>query len=284
MPIRERATDYFVKAGLVNGAEYFAINNPDKISLWGVEDVDLYIDNLKVYRNSLAYKNEVEEGLKSISLVLSSLKPRIYSKELLDFDMNYTAYKAGNLEFKEYLKYLLSQTTKTTYEVSKVNAQGKPRRLYSNLELLGRTLEAESAIDFRRANNERDFLIDRLQKGLPRIALEELVKKTVEFKAESIPANDYYAYIKAKADTLSINLDEYPDLSKYIAYVSIYDKVDKSRTMDEMASLEDTLLRSLCRNDTERELSVLSKNLALLKNIFNISLTRDDYALSLIHI
>ena len=29
-----------VKEGLVNGAEYYAINNPEKVNLWGVEDVD----------------------------------------------------------------------------------------------------------------------------------------------------------------------------------------------------------------------------------------------------
>ena len=40
-------SDHFVREGLVNGAEYFALNNPDKASLWGIEDTELYIDNLR---------------------------------------------------------------------------------------------------------------------------------------------------------------------------------------------------------------------------------------------
>ena len=35
--IREKVADNFVKEGLVNGAEYFAINNPEKVTLWGIE-------------------------------------------------------------------------------------------------------------------------------------------------------------------------------------------------------------------------------------------------------
>ena len=32
--VREKVADNFVKEGLVSGAEYFAINNPDKVTLW----------------------------------------------------------------------------------------------------------------------------------------------------------------------------------------------------------------------------------------------------------
>jgi hypothetical protein len=55
--IREKTADYFVKEGFVNGAEYFAINNPEKAILWGIEDTKLYLDNLNVYRDSLKYKD-----------------------------------------------------------------------------------------------------------------------------------------------------------------------------------------------------------------------------------
>jgi len=97
--IREKTADYFIKEGLVNGAEYFAINNPGNVSLWGIEDPSLYMDNLNVYRNSIKHKDEIDKSIGSISRILTNLKIKIYSKGLLDLDYKYSQYKAGNIEF-----------------------------------------------------------------------------------------------------------------------------------------------------------------------------------------
>ncbi|MFH0763665.1 MAG: hypothetical protein V1927_01520 [Candidatus Omnitrophota bacterium] len=265
--IRGRAADYFVKEGVVNGAEYFAINNPEKITLWGMEDVRLYIDNLKAYRNSLKYKDEVDRYLKNLNYILSNLKLKIYSKELLELDSRYNAYKANNADFKDYLGYLLEKAKNRLIDI----------KSYTNIYLLNQTLDQEAGIDFRRANNERDELIDKLQKRLSKNALEELVLKTVEFKAERVSQADFYRYLANKAKSISLKLDDFPELAKYSVYVSTYQAIDKSKIMDEVASLEDKLKALLFANDKDIELDILSKNLALMKNMFNISLTRDDY-------
>ena len=68
---RAKAAGHFVKEGLVNGSEYFAINNPDKVRLWGIEDTKLYIDNLNAYRNSLKHKTETDKDLKALSYILA---------------------------------------------------------------------------------------------------------------------------------------------------------------------------------------------------------------------
>lgn len=105
--IRDKAADYFVREGLVNGAEFFAINNPEKLDLLGIEDTGLYIDNLKAYRESFKHKDEVDKHLSAITHILNNLKTKIYSQRLLDFDAKYSQYKAGSLEFKAYLAYLV---------------------------------------------------------------------------------------------------------------------------------------------------------------------------------
>ena len=273
--IRDKVADYFVKEGLVNGAEYFAVNNPEKVNLWGIEDTALYIENLKVYRGSLAYKDEIEKHLKALNHILSNLKTKIYSKELVDFDMKYGAYKAGNLDFKDYLKYLISFTRRAHLSVP---YSAVDRRSFPSIYLLNQTLEDEGAIDFKKANNERDALIDALQKKISKSAIEELVIKTVDFKGERISSRDFYAYLTTKAKQANLKLDDYPALQKYIVYVSMYDAIDKSGVMEEMETLEGSIRGALCQNDDERKLCVLSKNLSLLKNIFNISLTKEDYA------
>lgn len=87
--VRDKVADYFVKDGKVSGPEYFAINNPGKVNLWCIEDAKLYIENLNVYRESLKYKGDADKIIRSLSSMLTNLKVKIYSGELLEFDAKY---------------------------------------------------------------------------------------------------------------------------------------------------------------------------------------------------
>jgi NTE family protein len=265
--IREKAADYFVKEGMVNGSEYYAINNPDKVSLWGIEDTGLYLENLKVYRDSLEHKEDIDKHLKSLSDVLNNLKTKIYSKELFEFDLKYSAYKAEKIEFKDYLNYLIAKAKEKIMDVKSFN----------NIHILTQTLDEEAGIDFKKANREREALMDAVQKKLSRNALSELVAKAVEFKQERISQKDFYAYLADKAKKQDVELANYPELQKYILYVSRYEAIDKTKVMEEIDALEDKIKETLYKNDKDRKLADLSKTLALTKNIFNISISMDDY-------
>ncbi|MFH1791072.1 MAG: hypothetical protein ABH885_03695, partial [Candidatus Omnitrophota bacterium] len=65
--IRENIADYFVREGRVTGAELFAIMNPERISVKGLEEPGLYEKNLTVYRESLGYKERVQHHIKILN-------------------------------------------------------------------------------------------------------------------------------------------------------------------------------------------------------------------------
>ncbi len=265
--IREVVADDFLKEGLVSGAEYFAINNPGKVSLWGVEDAELYLENLNIYREFLKHKNAVDAHLKNISTVLSGIKINTYSDKLLELDTKYLQYKAGNIELKVYLSYLIDTAM----------AQGVDIKAFRNIDLLRLSLIEEEKVDFDRANNERDRLVNVLQKSLSNFEMEELVLKTLEFKTEKISWEGFYGYLVKKAKAVNIDISGYGELQKYIAYISLYGEVDKARVVEEMDALESKLKDLMCKNEAEHELNLLSKNLAITKNLFGISLTKEDY-------
>lgn len=265
--IREKVSDFFVKEGVVNAAEFFAANNPDKAKLWGVEDADLYIKNLKIYKESLVHKDEVDRYIRSIMHILGKLKKHIYSPELLDFDNQYMKYKENQVSFKEYIAYLITAAQKNMINI----------KSFPDIYLLGQTLEEEDKINFKRANNEKDEVVDKLKKVLSKNELEELVMMVGHMKIERISQADFYAYLVKKARSVKLNMKDYPELEKYIVYVSIYSAIDRTKITRQIDSLEDKIKESLYENDAQRELGILSKNLVLEKNMFNISLTRDDY-------
>ncbi len=265
--LREKVADYFVKEGIVSGAEYFAINNPGKADLWGVEDTDLYLQNLNVYHDFSRHKREADRYLRELDYFLGNLKRHIYSDELLQLDRKYSQYKAGGVEFKDYLTSLIEKA-----RLQKINI-----RKHVNVLLLSQILEREKEVDFKRANVERDMVIDRLQKVLSKKELRELVTRTVEFRKEIISQYDFYEYLVQKAKEAGMATEDFSELSKYMIYISLYNIIDKSRVMEEIDALESEIKEVLYQNDKQKELDQLSKNLILMKNIFNVTLTRDDY-------
>ncbi|MFH1411946.1 MAG: hypothetical protein ABIG55_04795 [Candidatus Omnitrophota bacterium] len=265
--IRREVADHFLKTGEINGAEFYAINNPGNVTLWGIEDTDLYLSNLKVYRDSLAHKDEVDKYIKELSHLLNNLKRHIYSPGLLKIDMVYGAYKSGNMEFREYLDFLIKRS-----EALKIDTEKLP-----NIHFLSRAMSQEDKVDFKRANIERNLLVDELKKNLSRTRIRELVSKTIDFRTKKISPKIFYGYLLEEARKIGIHTDPFPALISYEKYINTYESCDRSKIMEEVAACEMALRSALYRNDTEKTLDTLSKNMTLTKNIFNLSLTKKDY-------
>ncbi|MFH1846782.1 MAG: hypothetical protein ABH869_04420 [Candidatus Omnitrophota bacterium] len=265
--IRREVADYFVKTGEINGAEYYAANNPSKITLWGIEDKELYLKNLKIYRDSLLYKDEVNEFLKILTHILNNLKRHIYPRNLLKVDMAYNSYKSGNMEFRDYLNFLI--------ETAKQN--GILIKKFTNVYLIGQAMQMEERIDFKKANIERNILVDELKKGLSRNEIKKLVANTVDFKTKKISRKTFYNFLLEKAREIGVKVEQFPALSDYIVYISLYEAVDHSEVMEELFVLEERIKEPLFKNNIQRGLDILSRNLALMKNIFQILITRVDY-------
>jgi len=265
--IRERVADYFVEEGLINGAEYFAINNPDKADLWGVEDTELYIGNLNVYRESLKHKREIEEYLKELNHIISNLKRHMYNAELVEFDQKYTDYKAEKLEFKDYLAYLIQKANQNAINI----------KSFTSIHLLSQLLKQEAGIDSKTVNIERNNLMGEFKKMLSRNALKELAEKTIEFDMKQISQKDYYNYLVKKANQMNFDMNKYPEIQKYIIYMATYETIDKIKAMKELASFEAGIKENIFENDDQTTLDALSKDLILTKNIFDISISIEDY-------
>ncbi|MFH1879016.1 MAG: hypothetical protein ABH883_09445 [Candidatus Omnitrophota bacterium] len=267
--IRKEVTDYFLKAGRIGAGEAFAINNRDRVELVGLEDQGLYLDNLKVYRDSLDYKNTVNEIMDSIKGMLKALKPRIYSPELIEFDKNYFAYKVHDMEFKDYILFLTARL-----DTSEENQMSQ----YPNISGLLRTIGMEEKLDFKKANKERDDLIKNLEKNVSRVRLSGLVEKTIEFRLKRINSLLFYKYILSLAEEVKMNVSAYSSFLKYTEYLEMYDNVNKGEVSGEIKSLEEKVQDMLFRDDAQRELAVRVKHASMLKDLFEINLVPDDYS------
>lgn len=265
--IRREVTGYFVEKGEISGAEMYASINPGAVELWGIEDRALYLSNLKVYRDSLGYIKDAQKCMSGLSVVLDALKQHIFSEPLRELDEAYNSYKSGNIEFRAYLEFLMDKSEKYGVGIDQ----------FTNLTLLRESLEREDQIDFKKANTQREILIDELKNTLSRNQIKELIAKTLDFKTRKISPKTFYEYLIGKSETIQFERERFNDLIGYAAYISVYEEVDRAAVISEMDSLEQSIKNTLFTNGSQRQLDILSKDLAIMKNIFAISITKTDY-------
>jgi len=266
--LRGKVADYFVKEGRVNGAELFAINNPDKITLKGLEKASLYKANLKAYRGILPDKDKIDEDLRYLSGSLSALKKRIYTGQLMEFDSKRADHKASRLSLEEYIEYLEKTAEDNVIDTSD----------YGSLHKVILAGVIEETIDFKAATRQRRAFITRLGKRLSRMEKETLVRNAALFKNEVIPKREFYAYLFKKARTVDIDtVAEYPALSGYAEYIGLFESAGTDSLFSDIKALEKKIADRLFSGEEERRLYELSENLAILKDLFNISLTPEDY-------
>ena len=265
--IREEVSEYFLKKGEINAAEFYAINNPDKLELWGIEDKELYLKNLDVYRSSLRYKTEAQVMLKELDRRFGDLKKKFFNRDLMELDRRYGEYKAGLGDFKDYLMFLFGEASSLDVDLKGLE----------NIEWLYGSVKIEDTIDFHKANTERDLLVEQLKAYLSKNELRGLMSAVVDYKIRKISKNDFYAFLMEKAEETRCDRQEYKDFFDYCEYLMLYSKVDRAKVMDELDDLEKRIKDVLFENETQRTLDRLSRNLAILKNIFSFSLTLEDY-------
>ncbi|MFH0764030.1 MAG: hypothetical protein V1927_03410 [Candidatus Omnitrophota bacterium] len=265
--IREKVSDYFVKEGIVTGAEFLAINNPGSLELYGIEDEGLYFKNLKVYRDSLAFKKEADSYLKTLSRAMDNLKLKTYSPRLKELDEKTIAHREYKISFKAYAAYLKE----------KAEANNIPIAPYKNLSSLFATIRIEAAINFKEAERERGTLINKLESVLPKGDLKELARCGAEYKAGEIPSEAFYGYLFKKAKIANADFRGMPNLVKYSQYLKTYESIDKSALLKEMEDVEALVADRLAGTIDQRKIRRLDKDLTILKAIFNTSLIKEDF-------
>jgi len=265
---RYSIADYFMKEGRITGAEFYAINNPERITLKGLEDPELYIKNLNVYRNTMMHQEEIDLILNAIGTDLDAIKNKVYSATIKEIDSARGRYNNKQMDFKDYLVYLwkLAESRQTDQSA------------FQNLEILIQTLKAEGDIDFKKCEKERSVLMSEIQNILSDIDTKDMVSYLVALKSNAIEKGEFYSYLLRQAELYGImNEEKYPNLVGYTKYVLTYERLDKNAVFEELERMESMLFETYAENDDQIEMYRMIKDFEVLKNLFAAELTRRKY-------
>ncbi|MFH1776503.1 MAG: hypothetical protein ABH952_02960 [Candidatus Omnitrophota bacterium] len=264
--VRQMVADYLLKNNEITGSEYAAAISNVPLKVYGIENMQLYVDNLAAFNTLDTSSKDILNYFSRIEGMFNQLKEHIYSRELLEIENKKADYEAAKIGFNDYCRYLASKLDKS-------NINKEEWLVFSTLL---EALELEKNIDFDLAEQGKKNLISLLTNALPKGQLQTLVEMTIAFKNAHISSAAYCSYLKDLALEHNIAYEGFENFDRYIAYASLYDKIENGRLFDDIEALEETLKESLFVDAKERELSKLFKMLSILEKMVTLKMINKD--------
>ncbi len=265
--VRESTADYFVKQGEVNGAEFYAINNPAKVSLYGIEDPGLYVKNLNAYRDSLKYQGDINNILSALTTVISKLKTKIYPRDFKEFDKKAGLFREDKISLEEYVLAMSDVVKKEKIGLSE----------YPNMARYRDAIGYKKDIDSKNIIKDCNALLGLLKTHLPKKYLDEMDIKTAAFSRGEIEPEVYYAYLLDKAGLCGVRPDKTGNLMKFIDFTRKTKSINKKVLEKELKALEGRISSSFLKTDEQKKLYLADKKVLILERMFLAGITRDDW-------
>ena len=261
-------SEYFLKEGKISGAEYAAINSEQKLFLSGVEDFQLYQDNLDVFYKAQKIKPQVIPYISVLKDALDKVRPYIYNAQLTEFYNAKQSRHNSKISFSEYI-IKLSQF---------LNNYALPITNYPYFEKLRRSVTLEQKVDFIKANQERAELINELTERVTQVEdLAALVEKSLDFKKGILSPAAYTGFLNDLAFKVRLSMIVYPNFGAYVDYILAYDKtIGNTEVFQEIKDIEQTLREKAYTTDSQRQWDKLYRYVEIFYKMANLSMLAED--------
>ncbi|KJJ85780.1 hypothetical protein OMAG_000355 [Candidatus Omnitrophus magneticus] len=263
--VKKLTADYLMREGRISAGEFFTAVSKVPVTLYGIDDSELYLENYSAFLNLMEFKKENLKHVEVLRKALYGLRDAVFSDDLKSLIENSVLNSSG--EEKSFTKKW--DRVKEIGIKYAVTLEG-----FSNIKALERSVEVEKTINYEKVNSERDELLNILTKKVKREILEELVLRSLSFKLGRISKSQFYTYLLLLAKAENINKDKYIEMEKFCEYVTIYEGIDIAFLMDEMETYEEKIKDKLLKDDDAKVLNKLLKDIEILHNLYSVRLTR----------
>ncbi len=264
--VKKKVLDYYLKRGYISGAQFFQVFSEEPISVVGVEDPKLYLENLNYFRETYTHNKKILAHIDGLRTALLAIRQRSFNKDLLLLSQKSDAFHQNELPLTDTISFLVEMGTQ-----HQVNLQPWPQLLSAH-----QAIELEKKIDYDQVNKERDKLITRLKEKLPQEEVSELVTQALYFRLGKTSSLDFYTYLEEAACSAQIQTDLFPQLLQYIEALSAHQQIDGEQLYKQLVDVEQALKQALFKTDVEKTCSELLRRLQILEHLAKLELSRDE--------
>lgn len=267
--VREKTARLFVNSGELTGEEYLSITKYPDLPIWGIEDRDIYFENIIEFNKIMKFSPASLALIGQIKEALGKLKPKIYSANLLEIDENERRYEENEIETRDYIEYLIG-----------LDPSFDTKGRFKNISIFLESLEFEKDIDQEKIMRQSQNLLSGLQDALSKNRgkeMTDLVAKAELFKDKKISAFSFYSYLDELARThLQDDIDKYKNLFQFVDYLTKVNSLDSVKLFNEIEDLTYALKESFSTNEDQRLLAKSLRHIKILEDFFNLKLSNEE--------
>ncbi|MCM8776207.1 MAG: hypothetical protein NC930_07675, partial [Candidatus Omnitrophica bacterium] len=271
-----------------------------RIKAFGVEDPAFFVPNVKSFQRVIEKQSKSEPFLRSRCEKIQQTASRFFSPDLYKFFKAWVRYEetAGKPE-GDLLGYLssLDQAAKQILQMnfSDPRAQLAWPMLVRFYELKRRehklryeeaNAEHEKIIAWAKKVGIRQGLIDDLQRrGKVTSPLEKMAgtasprvqADSFEVHEKPLDLRTFWELFYHDARVKGFQFSDYPNFSFLEGFRILDSEIDIDELMKEIGNLREEILRALVQRDEDWEIIQQFRNYLLLKKLFSLTLTRDEF-------
>ena len=277
--------DLFEK-GEVSGAELLAWEESRSkkklpLSFYGVENVDLYRENLKIYQGLFAEKSVIEEKLKIIFSYVESLRSKVLSEAARDFLKERKRRKEGKYEGREATPQLLSYIpylSKQANDVLQINLEDAIEQVrFPQMTRFLTIAQIEKKINHEVAEEERTEVFSHLRKKVKSKQGKLLLNKIENLQPGTPHLRRTLEDFWELAEHNQINLLSFSEFLKKMGILILNSELEAEALFLEMERLESWIMEKLAVTKEEQSFVRFLDHSDLLEQLLKLELNRKSW-------
>ncbi len=264
---RKQIAEKYLKLGWISGEEYLDIAKDYPLTLWGVEQQDLYQRNLDAFLAVEPLQAFLKPAIASIRSILTTLAAKDSDPAWNELEAKTQAFSKEQLGLADYAAFL--QRAAASHHLS--------MDAFPNLSRLLSVHELERTIHLDAVQQEQQALIKRISQAATPQQLDELRTKSRQAQTGTLTSEAFYADLGQLAAASHVSLDAFPALSRYIQSMTLSAEIQLPALPKELDALVARVRGQLATTPQRQQRQALAEQVDLVDKMVNLQLNSAEY-------
>jgi len=281
--LNRELADLLMRDAEFSGAEHFLLENSldqdSRVAAFGIEDPELYRDDLHLFREVLMHKESTAGFLKISESRVGRISTNVLSSDMLKAVREWRRFQmSGGL--MRYARFLAKEAK---HELGMDLSDALHQNHLPQLVRLTKLHQVEAELDRKAIEAERQTMnafLRTIPEGETFIAPLERMTTGNAREGDNIPTElprYFFERLHDAAEPFGFRMSAYPELARLGQYLILRSEMDALTLFEEIETLTNQLFDALAKTEMEREIARLFKDIFMLRKIFRLELKREDF-------
>ena len=253
-----------LNSGKLSGTEYYSIINNKKNFVLGIEQEELYKENIKLLGSILSLQPEIDAICTQMEKEINKIKRDYSNSQARKLEKLIKSFKQKDIDAKKYYGQLKSLADNFKLSIDK----------YPNIKIYMYLLENNHYVNNKKVIHEFAKFVSEMKNILPYQQYMQLLKKSNNFNNIDDISLDLIALDKEYEITKKLKLVNF---KSFLMYLEFSQNINPIRLVQEEKHFLNELYIRAGRTKYEKEVSFLSEFINTIRQYFTADISADEY-------